>query len=402
MTNKKQNDPQDPGTVKNSVGDSFRGAFISIGEKSHNSRNEVRAYQTFILQKNPKKLLSQFNFRSLEFENLIEEGDRELEGLKPGQYIFHNPILKAPVTYLDGTLKTILPFRALNLTSLHSSNQNDNPQRTIAYKRIQHDFLKSTSSRYFNEPYTFGYSGCCWKVLKPNNLTQSESDSSANQKLDESFEFKMIAKVFDVTNVAPRIFLPSIWFINVGCNSSLDLHPFDQDIDDVVRCRWASQDEAGSVTFNDTDQPFLKLDSEKCEIEFDTTKFKYFFTNSIRSRPKFSIPIAIIIEDFQNDKLRSSMPAQFLVASLPSGDTGAGDVSDQDFIDNNENQTDADIDNEQKLAQCNLIPVLSVIRDLTSSSEQEPDIKRSFDIYEGGRNGNHITSVQNEKSLRYP
>ena len=374
--------------MKNSVGDSFRGAFISIGEKSHNSMNEVRAYQTFILQKNPKMLLSRFNLRSLEFENPMEEVDRELEGLKPGQYTFHNPILKAPVNYLNGALKKILPFRALNLTSLHSSNQNENPQSTIGYKRILHDFLKSTSRRYFNEPFTFGFSGCCWQVLRPNNLIQSESDSSANQKLDESFEFKMIAKVFDVTNVAPRIVLPSIWYINVGCNSSLDLHPFDQDIDDVVRCRWANQDEAGFAAFNDSDHSFLKLDSEKCEIEFDATKFEEFSVNSTRSKPKFSTPIAIMIEDFQNDILRSSMPAQFLVASLPSSDTVAGDVSDQDFIDNNENQTDADIDNEQKLAHCDLIPVLSVIRDLISSSEQEPDIKRSFDIYEGGRNGN--------------
>ena len=277
------------------------------------------------------------------------------------------------------------------MTSLHSSNQNDNPQSTIAYKRILHDFLKSTSSRYFNEPYTFGYSGCCWKVLKPNNLTQSESDSSANQKLDESFEFKMIAKVFDVTNVAPRIFLPSIWYINVGCNSSLDLHPFDQDIDDVVRCRWASQDEAGSVTFNDTDQPFLKLDSEKCEIEFNAIKYQYFPANLTWSKRVFSFPIAIMIEDFRDDILRSSMPAQFLVSSLPSSDTEARGVSNQDFIDNNGNQTDSDLDNESEWDHCDLIPILSVIRYLNFSSEQEPipDIKRSFNIYEGGRNGNH-------------
>ena len=379
--------------MKNSVGDSFRGAFISIGERSHNSMNEVRAYQTFILQKNPKMLLSQFNLRSLAFENPMEEVDRELEGLKPGQYVFHNPILKAPVNYLNGALKKILLFRALNLTSLHSSNQNDNPQSTIGYKRILHDFLKSTSRRYFNEPYSFGFSGCCWQVLKPNNFTKAESDSSANQKLDESFEFKMVAKVFDVTNVAPRIVLPSIWYINVGCNSSLDLHPFDQDKDDVIRCRWASQDEAGFAAFNDMDQPFLKLDSEKCEIEFDATKFEEFSVNSIRSRPKFSTPIALMIEDFRNDILRSSMPAQFLLASLPSGETGAGDVSYQDFIVNNENQTYADIHNEPQSAHCDLIPVLSVIRDLTTSSEQEPDIKRSLDIYEGGRNGNHCDLI---------
>ena len=96
-----------------------------------------------------------------------------------------------------------------------------------------------------------------------------------------------------------------------------------------------------------------------------------------------------MIEDFRNDILRSSMPAQFLLSS----ETGAGDVTYQDVIENNENQTDADIDNKQQLAQCDLIPVLSVIRDLTTSSEQEPDIKRSLDIYEGGRNGNHCDLI---------
>ena len=313
-------------------------------------------------------------------------------------------LLKAAVTHLNGRLKTILPFGAFNLTLPYSSIQDDMLQTNISYSRVLHDFLKSTSRRYFNEPYTFGYKGCCWQVLQSNDPIASVSDASTNQQLEQSLEFEIIAKVFDVNNVAPRIVLPSVWYINVGCDSSLDLHPFDQDIDDVIRCRWANQDEAGFAAFDNTDHPFLKLASEKCEIEFDALKFKDFSANSTLSKSKFSIPIAIMIEDFANHRKRSSMPAQFFIATLPSTEPDASDVLNQDSIDDKENQTDVYIDNGQQLFNCDLIPVLFSIEDLFLSSQEETEskIKRSFDIYEGGRNGINLTKIVSDRVFVFP
>ena len=301
-------------------------------------------------------------------------------------------LLKAAVTHLNGRLKTILPFGAFNLTLPYSSIQDDMLQTNISYSRVLHDFLKSTSRRYFNEPYTFGYKGCCWQVLQSNDPIASVSDASTNQQLEQSLEFEIIAKVFDVNNVAPRIVLPSVWYINVGCDSSLDLHPFDQDIDDVIRCRWANQDEAGFAAFDNTDHPFLKLASEKCEIEFDALKFKDFSANSTWSKSKFSIPIAIMIEDFdQTGFKRSSMPIQFLLGTMLSSDI---DVPQTDGgVNNGEDAEASETIEPTEMVNCDLIPVLSAIKDLVSHTDQtESKIIRSFDIHEGGRNGNHLYS----------
>ena len=80
--------------MKNSVGGGFRGASISISEKSLNSMNEVRAYQTLLWQQNPIHLLSQFNLHTLTFDQPSEDAVDELRNLKPGPYTFRKPIVK--------------------------------------------------------------------------------------------------------------------------------------------------------------------------------------------------------------------------------------------------------------------------------------------------------------------
>ena len=80
--------------MKNSAGGGYRGALISISEKSLASKNEIRAYQTLLWQQNPIQLLSQFNLRTLTFDQPSEEAVDEFRNLKPGPYTFRNPILK--------------------------------------------------------------------------------------------------------------------------------------------------------------------------------------------------------------------------------------------------------------------------------------------------------------------
>ena len=293
-------------------------------------------------------------------------------------------LYKAFLIDSDGEFKKGFQFNTFHLASL---------QENLGYVQNLHDFKNSTSQVHFIEPFTYGFKGCCWKT------TSIESDSlttSANQQAGVSLEFEMIAKVFDVNNVAPRIVLPSMWYVNIGCNSSLELRPFDQDNDDVIQCRWADQNEAGFAAFNASEHPFITLVSETCMLEFNAEKFQKFYEASGWSNPDLlSIPIAIMIEDFLDNFKRSSMPVQFLVATMPSSDTGGDSVLDD--------QTDASMDNRgdaeafqtiepTEMDDCDLIPVLSSIKDLVSLTDQESyeEIKRSFDVYEGGRNGNHI------------
>ena len=257
------------------------------------------------------------------------------------------------------------------------------PPNNIAYITIHHDFLKSVSRNNFHEPYIFGYEGCCWQTTSQVHLSEPDSDSSVKQHAGVSLEFKIIAKVFEVNNVAPRVVLPSMWYINIGCNSSLELHPFDQDEDDDIKCRWADENEAGSAPYNESDHAFITLVSETCQLAFDADKFEIYSETSDWSKRELSIPIAIMIEDFHNDKIRSSMPIQFLVATMPASDTD-GDAVTSDKTANQSMESTEGVD-------CELIPVLSSIKDLLPSSNQiqESGITRSFDIYEGGRNENH-------------
>ena len=109
------------------------------------------------------------------------------------------------------------------------------------------------------------------------------------------------------------------------------------------------------------------------------------------------------------------MPVQFLVATMPSSDTDGDDDAQQNVLDD---QTDGGMDNEgdadpdqtigpTKMVNCALIPALSSIKDLVSSLEpeepnlgqaQEPEMIRSFDIYEGGRIGNYLKKSLEGKS----
>ena len=198
----------------------------------------------------------------------------------------------------------------------------------------------------------------------------------------------MVARVFDVRNVAPRIILPSMWYVNIGCSSSLEFRPFDQDNDDVISCRWADKSEAGFAAFNAFDNPFINLVSTNCELKFDAEKFQKFYDG-----PGLSNPIAIMIEDFdQTGFKRSSMPVQFLLATMLSSDSD--NESKQNVgMDNGGDAEASETMEPTEMVNCDLIPVLSAIKDLVSHTDQtESKIIRSFDIHEGGRNGNHLYS----------
>ena len=80
--------------MKNSLGNGFRGASISIGERSYNSVTEVRAYQTQLWHKNSQILLPEFNLHSSTFQYPEEKVVDELEDFQPGQYTFRNEFLK--------------------------------------------------------------------------------------------------------------------------------------------------------------------------------------------------------------------------------------------------------------------------------------------------------------------
>ena len=59
------------------------------------------------------------------------------------------------------------------------------------------------------------------------------------------------------------IILPSIWNINSGCRSKLNLYPFDPDRDSI-KCSWTS-DENDITSHN----PAFHLDQSQCILSYD-------------------------------------------------------------------------------------------------------------------------------------
>ena len=293
-------------------------------------------------------------------------------------------------------MKTNFNFNGLNLTSLYPTTSAQNRKQNLAYTRNLREFLPGTSREHYNEPYEIGYQGCCWKAMTPS------FPATSNQQQATSLEFKVTAKVFDVTNVAPRITLPSMWYINLECDSTLDLHPFDINENDIIKCRWAKEDEAGFASINEAKRPFMKLNSEKCKPTFDSKIFRKFYQNVDWSELEFIMPIAIMIEDSQNEVIRSSMPVQFLAGNMLLSDTSAtGNINKREVagvpskndhtaigLNNGADADDLTTIDATENFNCDLIPVLTSIKDLKFTSEQEPEIKRSFDIYKDGRNRN--------------
>ena len=289
---------------------------------------------------------------------------------------------------MDGKFKKTFKFDEQNFTSLHPVvlfvNDGIGRQQNISYTKKLYGFKKSTSRAYFDQPYTFGYEGCCWSTIIPTY-----------QQLTSSMDFMVVATVFEVTNIAPRITLPSMWYINKDCDSSLELHPFDIDQNDVIKCRWADENEAGFAATSAIYRSFVKLNDTLCKLEFDQKEFRKFSEENNWSNSNIAIPIAIMIEDYKNGNERSSMPAQFLVGNMLTDDTsGDSDVSTEtDETDVNTNNGDDAEDystiGTTETANCDLIPVLSAVKDLVHMSENAPEIKRSFNVYKNGRNGNH-------------
>ena len=85
-------------------------------------------------------------------------------------------------------------------------------------------------------------------------------------------------------------------------NQFLDLAPIDPD-GDIVRCRWATAEEAGGAAFQPALHPSISLD-ENCIVHYDGT------LDSVASGVK---PIALMMEDMDMlGNIKSSIPVQFL------------------------------------------------------------------------------------------
>ena len=144
-----------------------------------------------------------------------------------------------------------------------------------------------------SNPYTFGWSSCCWVTLT-SDQGQTYSGGSMVQRM----------QINDVDNNTPTFKLPPLWLIMAGCpDQQIDLAPRDMD-GDSVRCRWATSSEAGGVVYNASKHPSISLDEANCIVKYDGTMDQS--TVGVK-------PIGLMMEDFDAaGNVRSSVPVQFL------------------------------------------------------------------------------------------
>ena len=149
-----------------------------------------------------------------------------------------------------------------------------------------------------------------------------------------------IAKVNDLTNSSPQIKHPPLWMIMAGCDGQkIDLSPVDAD-SDQVKCRWASQTEAGGAFTDRLMWPSLSLDQKNCIV---------YYTGTMDQTDSGVKPIALMIEDFDsNGNVRSSVPVQFL-AMVWTPDLNARGLSVYPNWFDEDHEDHIDFDNSAKL-----------------------------------------------------
>lgn len=112
--------------------------------------------------------------------------------------------------------------------------------------------------------------------------------------------------------------LPSIWNINSGCPSKLNLYPFDPD-DDKIKCSLTSD---GNTFTNHN--PAFKLDQSQCILSYNPALDNWKTENSV---------LQIEIQDYEevDTEYFSRIPVQFTTKILRQDESGS---SREEFVNN--------------------------------------------------------------------
>ena len=112
--------------------------------------------------------------------------------------------------------------------------------------------------------------------------------------------------------------LPSIWNINSGCHSKLNLYPFDPD-DDKIKCSLTSD---GNTFTNHN--PAFQLDQSQCILSYNPALDNWNTENSV---------LQIEIQDYKevDTEYFSRIPVQFTTKILRQNESGS---SREEFVNN--------------------------------------------------------------------
>ena len=200
----------------NSVsGPVFRGGMLSIGIDSEEKLPRIHSTQIF--QQTLRLYISHFDFET-------------------GQ--FKEPVILESESSVIGEIKPTFVFKTSNnqRVTLNYLPQNlDTASTQILYghnSEIVRGLMHQPDST-LKDPIVYKYQGCCWFNLQPDNVISDFDESNSAENLSGNFEdrdlnFQMRGIVRNSThkNPSPTMIVPSQWFLNPGCDSSLKLNPF--------------------------------------------------------------------------------------------------------------------------------------------------------------------------------
>ena len=179
-------------------------------------------------------------------------------------------------------MKTCLSYSPQNIqTPEISKDSSDENLNEILYGHDSEivNILKNETDQI---DVSYSYRGCCWFNLQPDNeikqaipVADNSNDSTENHQLsgnfaDRDLNFKMKGTIRNPTSPSPRMIIPSQWFLNPGCDSSLQLYPFISN-KNSIKCRWATYQEALGGAYDPNVWPSISL-TEDCLLTYNASK----------------------------------------------------------------------------------------------------------------------------------
>ena len=245
----------------------------SLGELFH-------MHSTQIFHRTSPVEISKFDYETGQFHELaISEPNRlDTDEIKPAFVMVTNGLKRLKLNYspqiLDSPGFTDEPIIKTQILYGHNSEIVKSNQ-----------LLPSDSINEGPVNLTYSYRGCCWFDLQPDNgnMTEvtvpsnssngGESDSMgniSNDFLNRDLNFLMTGFMKNLKNPSPRMIAPSQWFLNAGCDSSLQLFPFISN-KNLINCRWANDQEALGGAFDPVVWPSISL-TEDCLLTYNVSK----------------------------------------------------------------------------------------------------------------------------------
>ena len=259
-------------------GPAFRGGMLSLGMDSLGELFHMHSTQIF--HRTSPVEISKFDFETGQFhEPTISEPNRlDTDEIKTAFVMVTNGLKRLKLNYspqnLDSPSFTDDPIISSQILYGHNSEIVKNNQL------LPSDFINEGPINL-----TYSYQGCCWFDLQPDNRNMTEVTVSSNSSNDDEPDsmknlsndfqnrdsnFLMTGFMKSLKNPSPRLIVPSQWFLNAGCDSFLKLSPFISN-KNLIKCRWATYDEALGGAFDPAVWPSISL-TEDCLLTYNASK----------------------------------------------------------------------------------------------------------------------------------